>query len=216
MPRSLRQMLGELFDEPLMQQALTHRSVGGEHNERLEFLGDAVLDVAVSDLIYRRFPAFDEGRLTRLRAHLVKKATLAGVASELELAPLIIVGRGEQKNGARDTLMANALEAVIGALYLLRGMDAAVAFVTEVFAERLLNPPGPETLKDPKSRLQEHLQAGGHALPVYESDGMTDAGAFRVVCRVAAFNVECPGEGASKRKAEQAAAAAALQRVARP
>ncbi len=216
MSRNLRALLGrDLLEEPLMKQALTHRSAGRNHNERLEFLGDAVLGVLVSDMIYRRFPSLAEGELTKLRSHLVREETLVEIACAVGLAELVIVGRSESKSGGstRDALLADTLEAVIGALYLLKGMDQAAGFVGEMFAERLADAPPPDTLKDPKTKLQEYLQAGGYALPVYELREQTSRGTFCIVCKVTEFGIEFPGEAMSKRKAEQQAAAGALARL---
>ncbi len=216
MPRNLRAILTpDLLEEPLMKQALTHRSADRSHNERIEFLGDAVLGVLVSDLLYRRFPSFAEGELTKLRSYLVREDTLAEIARSVNLSELVVVGRGESRHGGlqRGALLADTLEAVIGALYLLRGMDCTAEFIREAFDERLVHIPSPDALKDAKTRLQEYLQAGGHALPVYEMREKTRRGDFHVVCKVAAFGLEFPGEAASKRKAEQKAAAGVLEQL---
>ncbi len=216
MPRDLHALLGrELLEQPLMKQALTHRSAGRDHNERLEFLGDAVLGVVISSLVYHRFPSFAEGELTKLRAYLVKEDTLAEVARTLDLAAPVIVGPGESKSGGRlrDALLADTLEAVIGALYLLGGLGRAAEFIGETFGERLAHAPPPDALKDSKTRLQEYLQAHGYALPAYELREKTDRGAFCIVCKVAEFGIEAASEAASKRKAEQQAAAGVLERL---
>ena len=216
MSRHLRVILGrELLEQPLMRQALTHRSAGSCHNERLEFLGDAVLGMIVSDLVYHRFPSFSEGEMTRLRSYLVREDTLAGIARAAGLASLIVTGPGEtgRRGRMRGALLADTLEAVIGAIYLLRGAEWAARFVSGIFGEHLANPPAPETLKDAKTRLQEYLQADGRALPIYELRGQTGCGAFRVACRVTDLDVEVVSEAASKRKAEQQAAAGVLRRL---
>lgn len=216
--RDLRTLLGRaLLEEPLMQQALTHRSAARDHNERIEFLGDAVLGLLVSGLLYRRYPSFTEGELTRLRSHLVKEKTLAEVAREIGLAPLIVVGRGESKSGGRmrDALLADTFEAVVGALYLLRGIDETAGFIEGTFKRRLEEIPTPDALKDPKSRLQEYLQAQGRALPRYELHEKTEGG-FRAVCKLEKPVAEFSGEAASKREAEQQAAAEALERLRAP
>lgn len=212
--RDLRTILGRaLLEEPLMQQALTHRSAAREHNERVEFLGDAVLGLLISALLYRRHPSFTEGELTNSRSYLVREQTLAEVARELNLASFITVGRGESKSGVRDALLADTFEAVVGALYLLRGLDETAEFVERVFERRLAETPEPGALKDPKSRLQEYLQARGSPLPRYELREQTESGVFRVTCTLEELGVESSGEAASKRKAEQAAAAAALEQL---
>ena len=214
--RDLRAILGRaLLEEPLMQQALTHRSAARDHNERVEFLGDAVLGLLVSEFLYRRHPSFTEGELTRLRSHLVREKTLAEIAREIDLASLVVVGRGESKSGGRgrDALLADTFEAVVGALYLLRGVDQVAEFVTETFSGRLEEVPSPEALKDPKSRLQEYLQAQGGTLPRYELHEKAEGGGFRVVCRVETPDVEFSAEATSRREAEQQAAAGALERI---
>lgn len=216
MSRDLRTILGgDLLEQPLMKQALTHRSAAGNHNERIEFLGDAVLGAVVSDVLYQHFPSFDEGELTKLRAHLVCKESLSAIATAIDLPPLILIGQGEVDSGGRhrDALLADTLEAVIGAVYLLEGMDKAAGFIREIFDERLKSVPAPEELKDPKTRLQEYLQARGHALPVYEAGEKTRHGIFYVVCKVSAFGVEFSAKATSKRKAEQQAAAGALRQL---
>ena len=213
MSLDLHAVLGrELLGQPLMRQALTHRSAGSNHNERLEFLGDAVLGVIISGLVYHRFPLFTEGELTRLRSYLVREGTLAEVASAAGLTQFIIVGPGEVRY-VRDALLADTLEAVIGALYLLEGIKKASEFVSKIFGDRLVNAPSPDALKDPKTRLQEYLQGGGRARPIYELREETADGIFHVACKVADFDIEVTSRAASKRKAEQQAAAGVLEQL---
>ena len=198
-----------------MQQALTHRSATSNHNERLEFLGDSVLAIFISDFIYHRFSDFDEGMLTKLRAYLVRKETLVKVAKAIDIAPLIIIGDSEIKSGKpmRGSLLADTLEAVIGTLYLLRGMETASEFIKEIFAEIFSNIPPPDALKDAKTKLQEHLQTDAHALPVYELIKKESDGSFNVACKVLDLNSESFGKAKSKRQAEQQAAAAMLKKL---
>ena len=174
-----------------------------------------MLGVLVSDMIYRRFPSFNEGELTKLRSHLVRKETLADIARSFGLPQLVIVGRGESRSGGqgRSTLLADTLEAVVGALYLTRGMEAAAKFIDTMFSGRFESVPSPDALKDPKTRLQECLQASGYAPPSYEMLEKTKRGTFRVVCKAAGVGIEVPDEAKSKREAEQRAAAGVLQRL---
>ena len=217
MPRDLRSIFGcELLEEPLMRQALTHRSAAAVHNERIEFLGDAVLGLLISRWIYSEYPSFDEGDLTRLRSYLVRKETLARVAKEIDISPLIVVGAGELSgcDGPwRESLLADTLEAVIGALYLLRGIDEAGEFVREIFSDTLAGLPPISSLQDAKTRLQEYLQKKGLALPAYGAVEPVPEGRFRVECTVAELEMRTRGEAASRRKAEQQAAAVMLEKL---
>ena len=218
---ALAARLGHRFREPaLLRAALTHRSAGGANNERLEFLGDAVLGMLIAETVYGGPPRADEGDLSRLRASLVNARTLAAVASELGLGEALTLGAGELKSGGfrRESILADALEALIGAVYLDGGLEAARAVVAARFATRLAQLPDPATLKDPKTRLQEQLQQQGLALPDYavvEISGADHAQTFRVRCGVASRALEAEGSGRSRREAEQAAAAAVLERLAR-
>ena len=216
MSRKVREILGpKILAEPLMKRALTHRSAHGDHNERIEFLGDAVLGLLISDLLYRSCPTFDEGELTKLRSYLVSGASLAEVARAIDLTPMIRVGRGESGSGnpPREALLADTLEAVIGALYLLKGIEPTRAFIKEIFARRLKDHPSPRDLKDPKTRLQEYLQAQGYQRPVYELRETLENGDFLVLCRAESLNLEASSKAASKRKAEQQAAEQVLQQL---
>ncbi len=198
-----------------MRQALTHRSAAAVHNERIEFLGDAVLGLLISRLIYSEFPSLDEGELTRLRAHLVRKETLAKVAKEIDVPPLIVVGGGESSASGglwREALLADTLEAVIGALYLLRGIDRTEEFVREVFLDTLANLPR-GSLKDAKTRLQEYLQKKGLALPAYNVLEEVCEGHFQVECTLVEPDMRSRGEATSRRKAEQQAASAMLEKL---
>jgi ribonuclease-3 len=210
---------GYAFVQPaLCHAALTHRSAGANHNERLEFLGDAVLNCSVARLLYEAHPEADEGALSRLRATLVSGETLAQIALELGLGEHLQLGAGELKSGGfrRASILADTLEAMLGAIFLDSGFDAAAAAVQRILGPRLSALPGAHLLKDPKTRLQEALQAGGIALPVYTLtavDGESHAQSFTVRCEVAAFGLATAGEGASRRRAEQLAAATMLDRL---
>ncbi len=205
------------FREPaLLRQALTHRSSGPVHNERLEFVGDAVLNCVVGLALYERFPGLPEGDLSRLRAALVKQETLARVAERLEIGAAIALGEGELKSGGprRPSIMADALEAVFGAVFLDAGFDAARAVIVDAYAELLANADPLVLGKDAKTRLQEWLQARRMPLPEYvvtATSGEAHLQQFSVECRIAALGIVSAGVGASRRVAEQAAAEAAMQ-----
>ena len=202
--------------EDLLRMALTHRSYGSPNNERLEFLGDAVLSLVVSETLYTRFPQQDEGALSRLRASLVNGETLARRARELELGDELLMGPGEMKSGGfrRDSILAGAMEALIGAAYLESGYEAAHELILAVFNAEIEGVSPDSAAKDPKTCLQEYLQ--GRRLPLPEYQVMSVAGqdhaqVFRVECRVAGLDAALSGEGSSRRKAEQEAAGKALR-----
>jgi ribonuclease-3 len=211
--------LGHAFDDcALLEQALTHRSAGAPHNERLEFLGDALLGLVIADELQRRRPHADEGELTRLRASLVRRETLAELARELALGDCLRLGGGELKSGGyrRDSVLANGFEAVIGAVYLDAGFQAARALVGRLYAERFARLPAKGPPKDPKTRLQEFLQARGLPRPDYEvvaTEGEAHDRRFSVACHVDGFAEPLVGHGSSRRKAEQAAADRVLARL---
>lgn len=195
----------------LFQQALTHRSASSHNNERLEFLGDAVLDFVISEALYRARQQASEGDLTRLRASLVKDESLAKLALELGLGEHLILGSGERRSGGhhRDSILADALEAIFGAVYLDAGFKAASGIVERVFAQRLQALPDLDDLRDPKTRLQEWLQARKMALPAYELAKVTGEAhkrRFEVSCAVDAVSTVTTGEATTRRKAEQKAA----------
>jgi ribonuclease III len=207
---------GHVFQQPaLCHAAVTHRSAGGEHNERLEFLGDSILNCAVARMLYDAHPEVDEGALSRLRATLVSGETLAQIAAGLGLSEHLRLGSGELKSGGfrRASILADALEAILGAIFLDDGFDAAAAAVARLMGPRMAQLPAADALKDPKTRLQEALQARGLALPVYSliaATGEPHLQSFSVNCEVAAFGLSAAGEGASRRRAEQSAAAKLL------
>jgi len=212
----LARQLGYQFeDDGLRQQALTHRSAHGEHNERLEFLGDALLGMLIAEHLYATFPLADEGQLTRTRASLVNREALADIARELDLGEYLVLGEGELKSGGwrRDSILANALEALLGAIYLDGGIEACRDCVRRIYAARLTERDPHESVKDSKTALQEYLQARRLALPRYETtevDGPPHEQVFTVRCEVDELAHPVCASGRSRRKAEQAAARAAL------
>lgn len=215
--RGIERALGHAFIEPaLLEEALTHRSAGATNNERLEFLGDAVLNSIVAIELLRRRPDAPEGELTRLRAALVRSETLARIAGELGLGEALIMGEGERRSGGhqRGSILADAVEAVVGAVFLDAGFEAAHRTVVGLLASRLESLPEVGALKDAKTRLQEYLQARHRPLPSYEVvdvSGSDHAQQFRVRCRVEAYDCERTAVADTRRKAEQRAARACLQ-----
>lgn len=209
--------LGYVFIQPeSLETALTHRSYGSPNNERLEFLGDSVLSVIVSEALYRMFPSSDEGTMSRLRASLVNGETLAVIARRLSLGEELRLGPGELKSGGfrRDSILAGALEAVIGAVYLEGGFEAVRGMVMAIFQPEFASVSATGLSKDPKTQLQEYLQARRQPLPEYSVkavEGRDHAQRFRVECRVSGLGAPVEGEGGSRRKAEQDAAAKTLQ-----
>jgi ribonuclease-3 len=203
----------------LFQQALTHRSATRHNNERLEFLGDAVLDFVVSDALYTSHPDASEGDLSKLRASLVKDDTLAEIALELDLGEHLILGSGERKTGGhrRESILADALEAIFGAVFLDSGFDAAKAVIDGVYEARYRDLPDSEDLRDPKTRLQEWLQARGMSLPVYDLtkvSGKDHKQRFVVNCTIVETSAVTVGESTTRRKAEQKAARKMIEQLA--
>ena len=209
--RRLQKRLGYTFADPgLLERALSHRSLGPKNNERLEFLGDAILGFEVADHLYRHTGDADEGQLSRMRAHLVKRETLAGIARELALGDILRLGPGELRSGGqtRDSILSDALEAIIAAVDLDGGIDQARALVRRLLGERLATPTPETRRKDPKTRLQEYLQSIGKPLPRYDvvsTSGEQHDQRFRVVCSTG-LAADTEGDGSSRRRAEQAAA----------
>jgi len=211
--------IGHPFRDPgLLRQALTHRSAGAPHNERLEFLGDSIVNLIVAEALFARWPKADEGALTRARAALVCEAALAAMARTLHLGERLTLGPGEMKSGGhrRDSILADAFEAVVAAIYLDAGFEACRARVLPWFEAPMAAVPVGKPEKDPKTRLQEWLQARQKPLPVYElvsETGDDHARHFRVRCRLTDPDVTTAGEGSSRRLAEQQAAAAAIEQL---
>lgn len=220
--RWVRERLGyEPLDSRLFEAALTHRSAGRRHYERLEFLGDAVLNLLVGEHLYRSFPDADEGDLSRLRARIVSREPLAEIAAALELGDALQLGSGELKTGGfrRQSILADAFEAVCGALYLDGGLEAARRIVAGLVEPRIARLPDAASLKDPKTRLQEYLQSRGLPLPRYEverTEGEAHDQTFWVVCEVSALGRRVSGTGSSRRRAEQDAAGRVLAGMGEP
>jgi ribonuclease-3 len=213
--RLQRQLNYTFQDESLLINALTHRSAGSRNNERLEFLGDSILGFEVADQLFQIDEKATEGQLSRMRAYLVKRETLAEIAREYNLGDLLFLGTGELKSGGqnRDSILADAIEAIIAAVYLDGGMELARGLVRHFLGDRLANPSTSLKQKDPKTQLQEYLQSQGLALPSYEVDdisGDQHKQTFYVICQIESQADIAKGQGISRRKAEQAAAQAML------
>lgn len=213
----LERALGCRLPEPaLLEEALTHRSFSSRNNERLEYLGDAVLSFVVAGILFRTFPDASEGELSRFRASLVSGESLGTIALELGLGDHLRLGEGELKSGGfrRASILADALEAVVGAIYLGAGLDAAREAVERLLRPRLATLPSAAELKDPKTRLQERLQADGLALPRYEVlevSGEPHDQRFRVRCTADDLGISTEASGTSRRRAEQEAAERLLE-----
>ncbi|MCE9568984.1 MAG: ribonuclease III [Rhodocyclales bacterium] len=218
-PQRLEAALGHRFGRPeLLRQALTHRSFGSPHNERLEFLGDSVLNCAIAGALYNRFPALKEGELSRLRASLVRQETLADIARKLCIGELLQLGEGELKSGGaqRPSILADALEAVFGAIYLDAGFDAVRAAVELLYEAAMSRIDPSDAGKDPKTALQEVLQGRRLPLPRYgllATHGEAHAQEFEVECVIADLGIRSTGNGGSRRIAEQQAALRALGEI---
>ena len=216
---ALQQRLGHVFAQPaLLTRALTHRSFGIAHNERLEFLGDAVLNTVVSALLYQRFAGSDEGDLTRVQAHLVREESLHRAALGLNLPQVLRLSEGEARGGGaqRASILADALEALIGAAFLDGGYDAAQQVVRRLFSELIDSTEIDSWTKDAKTELQEWLQARRLAVPSYRivaTRGQAHAQTFEVECAVAPLGLVERGEGRSRRAAEQQAARRLLEEL---
>ena len=215
----LSRALGYRFVDPqLLQAAVTHRSAGSHNNERLEFLGDAVLGYIITEWLFQQFPKASEGQLSRLRASLVKRSTLAELARQLSLGDYLLLGSGELKSGGfrRDSILADAMEAIFGAVVLDSddGLEQCRACIHRLFRSKVGELSPVEELKDPKTRLQEWLQARARPLPKYElvrEEGAEHAKRFHVSCRLVDGEFEAEAVGTSRRKAEQSAASAVLE-----
>lgn len=219
-PAWLERALGCRLPEPLLlEEALTHRSFSSRNNERLEYLGDAVLSFVVAGILFREFPDASEGELSRFRSSLVSGECLGAIALELGLGDQLRLGEGELKSGGfrRASILADALEAVIGAIYLAAGLEEARAAVERLLRPRLAALPSAADLKDPKTRLQEQLQAEGRPLPRYEVlevSGEPHDQRFRVRCTADDLGLSSEATGTSRRRAEQEAAERLLELVA--
>ncbi len=195
----------------LLVRALSHRSIGSHNNERLEYLGDAILGFIISDILYKKFPQASEGELTRLRAALVRKEKLAEIAKEIDLSDKLKLGPGERKSGGwrRHSILAGTLEAFIASVYLDSNLETCRNVIVQLYQSHLEKIDASDTEKDPKSRLQEYLQSRKEAVPVYtviEETGFSHQPEFTVSCKVNILDNAVSASGSSKRKAEQSAA----------
>ena len=217
--RKIEQKLGHQFSQVgLLKEALTHRSHSAIHNERLEFLGDSVLNCAIADVLFRRFPQLAEGELSRLRATLVNKNVLYDIALSLQLGDALSLGEGELKSGGhqRPSILADALEALFGAVFVDAGFNAASDVIATLFAAHFAGLDPNRIAKDNKTRLQEYLQSRKFAVPQYdivETRGEAHEQTFRVVCHISSLKIDVEGVGASRKLAEQDAAAAAYRDI---
>ncbi len=215
----LEKKIGYTFqDQDLLAQSVTHRSYSNQNNERFEFLGDAVLNFVIADALFSQFPDASEGDLSRLRAKLVKQATLAEVAREMDLGDHLTLGSGEKKSGGhkRDSILSDALEAIIGGILLDSGFEAASATILVWFESRLEGMSDADVQKDAKSALQEYLQSRGEPVPEYvllKTVGRSPNQQFEVECRTVQLDAPVVATGSSRRRAEQSAAQAALEKL---
>ena len=219
MSEELSQQLNYTFQQPkFLKIALTHRSKGGEHNERLEFLGDAVVNFVIAEILYQQFPKATEGELSRWRATLVNRDTLAELAKEFELGRYLFLGPGELRSGGneRQSILSCAMEAIIGAVYLDGGFEAARSCIIEWYEPLLQSLSSASSHKDPKTLLQEYLQSRRAALPIYTVEmieGEAHQQLFTVSCQIDGVVDKAFGKGTSRRRAEQEAAQAMLKKV---
>jgi ribonuclease-3 len=217
--RFVRGRLGyEARDFTLFRAALTHRSAAGANNERLEFLGDAVVNLVVARALYLAFPQASEGDLSRLRARLVSREPLAEIATGLGIGEELQLGSGELRSGGfrRQSILADAFEALCGAMFLDAGLEGVEPVLMRLFAPLIAALPAPESLKDAKTRLQEYLQSRSLELPRYAVSGVAGedhAQSFTVSCEVPALNLRTSGEGSSRRRAEQQAAERMMETI---
>ncbi len=205
-------------DIELLNEALTHRSYAAKNNERLEFLGDGILNFVIAHELFKQYPDVQEGDLSRLRANLVNKESLAVIAKQLALGDVIRLGSGELKSGGfrRPSILADAVESIFGAVYCDGGFEPCRELIVRLYANRLSSPTDLQSLKDPKTQLQELLQSRRFALPDYQVThvtGQAHAQIFHVRCNIKPMNIDVSGEGKSRRKAEQVAAEKAIAEV---
>ena len=216
---SLLKKLAYSFDDiELLNEALTHRSYATKNNERLEFLGDGILNFVIADELFKQYPDAQEGDLSRLRATLVNKESLAEIAEQLNLGEVILLGTGELKSGGfrRPSILADTVESILGAVYSDGGFEPCRDLIVRLYAKRLASPADLQSLKDPKTRLQELLQSRRFSLPEYQVvniTGQAHSQVFHVRCSIDKMNIKVDGEGKSRRKAEQVAAEKAILKV---
>lgn len=220
-PELLSQKLGLVFDNPkLFERALTHRSANSNNNERLEFLGDAILGFVIAEQLYNLFPDAPEGVLSRMRANLVNQRSLAEIARKHQLGDFLLLGSGELKSGGfnRDSILSDAVEAIIAALYQDKGMEVCQQWIPELFADKLKSLSLGNGEKDPKTRLQEFMQAKKLDLPHYElltASGLAHEQTFKVKCTISLLPAPSVGAGVTRKGAEQAAAEILLEQLAK-
>jgi len=214
----LKKLEYSFSDITLLDEALTHRSFASKNNERLEFLGDGILNFVIADELFKAYPDVQEGDLSRLRATLVNKESLAVIANKLKLGDVIKLGSGELKSGGfrRPSILADAVESILGSVYCDGGFQPARDLIIRLYTDRLASPTDLQSLKDPKTQLQELLQSRRFSLPVYQVTditGQAHAQVFHVRCTIDKIKIEVNGEGKSRRKAEQVAAEKAIKLV---
>ena len=220
-PDALCKKLGLSFNDPQwFVLALTHRSIGAKNNERLEFLGDSILGFVIAEALFNKFPKASEGELSRLRASLVNQDSLAALARQHNFGDYLILGSGELKSGGfrRASILSDALEAIMGAIIKDQGIDAAKAWVLELFTERLAGLSLDNWQKDPKTRLQEYMQAKQYDVPVYtliSESGLPHEKTFKVDCSIELWDKKIIGTGISRKKAEQQSAEFMLEKIAK-
>ncbi|OGV32367.1 MAG: ribonuclease III [Legionellales bacterium RIFCSPHIGHO2_12_FULL_35_11] len=195
----------------LLKQSLSHCSVGKKNNERLEFLGDSILNMVIAEALYEKFPHESEGELSRLRAFLVKGETLANIALEIKLGDYLFLGQGELKSGGfrRESILADALEAIFAAIYLDSDLQQCKTIILDLFKERLADNQIKNNIKDPKTQLQEYIQSIKSSLPLYQLthiEGSDHDQKFHISCSLKELNIEAKGVGNNRRRAEQSAA----------
>ena len=216
---SLLEKLAYSFNDiELLNEALTHRSYATKNNERLEFLGDGILNFVIAHELFKQYPDVQEGDLSRLRATLVNKESLAEIAGQLNLGEVILLGTGELKSGGfrRPSILADTVESILGAVYIDGGFESCRDLIVRLYAKRLASPTDLQSLKDPKTRLQELLQSRRFSLPEYRVvniTGQAHSQIFHVRCSIDKMNIKVDGEGKSRRKAEQDAAEKAISKV---
>jgi len=214
----LKKLAYSFNDIGLLEEALTHRSFAARNNERLEFLGDGILNFVIAHELFKLYPDVQEGDLSRLRANLVNKESLAEIAKKLDLGDVIKLGSGELKSGGfrRPSILADAVESILGAVYCDGGFEICRNLIVRLYAGKLSSPVDLQSLKDPKTRLQELLQSRSYPLPDYQViniTGQAHAQVFHLKCTIEQMNIEVSGEGKSRRKAEQVAAEKAIAEV---
>ena len=207
----------KIKNSQLYLDSLTHRSASNINNERLEFFGDAILDLVIAEYLYNKFPDDDEGALSRKRSHLVKKDTLTKIANQYNIGSKLILGKGEKKSGGhnRDSIISDALEALIGVVYLIEGLKIAKKFIYEIFNEQINSLPENDDLKDSKTKLQELLQSYSLPLPRYETTeiNIKNKISFKTICIIKDYDTIEEGNGSNKRKSQQEAAIKALEKI---